>query len=92
MSLSAPSVVRPAPGVEASQFGADFVLLDGSGKVLRGLNATASRVWALLDGVRSAEQIASVLAGEFQVTEAQALADTLSFLQALLDKGLVARV
>jgi hypothetical protein len=54
------------------------------------LNPVAIKVFGLLDGERSAEQIASQVAEEFEVSEAQALQDVNSFLAELKSHGMLA--
>ena len=75
MSVSAASILSPAPGVEASHFAGETILLDAEGQQLRGLNVTGGRVWNLLDGSRSLAQVAEVLAGEYGVDEERVLKD-----------------
>ncbi len=83
--LSRTSVPRRRPGVEVEVVGDQAVMLDASGTVARGLNASAAKVWALIDGERSVAQIAEGLEGEGDVE-----ADVLAFLTALLERGLIA--
>ena len=61
-------------------------------KVLRGLNPVGSRVWELIDGRRSVEEIIEVIVQEFEVVPAEAGEDVRRFVQELLDKGLVTHV
>ena len=68
----------------------EAVILSLDTKVLRGLNAVGSRVWDLIDGRRSVEDIVGVIVAEFDVTQPQAAADVGAFLRELVDKGLVA--
>jgi pyrroloquinoline quinone biosynthesis protein D len=89
MMLSAASVPARAPGSDSSRVGQDYVVLDSEGKVLRGLNPSAARVWELIDGALSAEQIAGRIADEFEVPAPRALSDVLSFLEVLSSKKLV---
>ena len=84
MTLSPSSVPRRRPGVEVEQVGDQAVMLDASGTVARGLNATAARVWGLIDGRRTVAQIAAELQGEGDVE-----GDVLAFLAALLERGLI---
>lgn len=53
------------------------------------LNEVGGRIWSLLDGTRTPEDIARVLTSEYDVTEEQALADVLEFLEELDDAGLL---
>jgi hypothetical protein len=65
------------------------VLLDSSGRLLRALNGTGSRVWELVDGARPARLIAHELAGELQASADCVLEDVLAFLSQLADRSLV---
>jgi hypothetical protein len=68
----------------------EAVILSLDTKILRGLNAVGSRVWDLIDGKRTVEEIVDVIVAEFDVTRAEAAADVASFVGQLIDKGLVA--
>jgi hypothetical protein len=59
-------------------------MLDAGGTVARGLNATAARVWELIDGRRTVGEIAVELHGEGDVSS-----DVLAFCGALLERGLI---
>lgn len=67
----------------------EAVILSMDTKVLRGLNAVGSRVWELIDGRRSVDEIADVIAREFTTERATAAADVQAFVKDLLDRSLV---
>lgn len=67
----------------------EAVILSLDTKVFRGLNAVGSRVWELIDGRRSVDEIARVIAGEFRVASDAAARDVRAFVEQLLAKGLV---
>jgi len=54
------------------------------------LNEVGTRIWALIDGERTAEQIARIIASEYEVSREVALSDILEFLQELRAAGLLA--
>jgi hypothetical protein len=54
------------------------------------LNPVAIKVFGLLDGEHSLEQIASLVAEEFEVSEEQALQDVNGFLDELKSHGMLA--
>jgi pyrroloquinoline quinone biosynthesis protein D len=89
VNVAADSVLKKVVGADGSRFGADFVVLDPSGRTLRGLNTTAARVWALLDGQRSVREIAETIAADFKVQPERVLDDVIAFVSALSDKCLV---
>ena len=68
----------------------EAVILSMDTKVFRGLNAVGSRVWELIDGRRSVDEIARQIVEEFQVAPADAARDVSAFIEQLLAKGLVA--
>jgi hypothetical protein len=70
----------------------EAVILSMDTKVLRGLNPVGSRIWDLIDGQRSLEQIVQVILQEFDVTPGEATRDVQAFIQDLLDRGLVTPV
>ena len=53
------------------------------------LNPVGSRVFALIDGHRSVDEIARVIADEFDVTAEQAISDVDVFLFELEEQGMV---
>jgi hypothetical protein len=67
----------------------EAVILSLDTKVLRGLNTVGSRVWDLIDGRRTLDDIVDVVVAEFDVDRAQAAQDVETFLRQLIDKGLV---
>lgn len=82
-------VLARTPGAEGMAVGADFLVLDGRGQMLRGLNDTGATIWGLLDGRRSVEQIAAVLAERHGAPPDQVLPDVIAFLEQLQERGLV---
>ena len=83
MTLTAQSVPRKKPGAELVLVDGQAVMLDASGTVARGFNASAARVWELIDGVRTAAHIAEELHAHARVE------DVLGFLEAPREKGLI---
>jgi hypothetical protein len=67
----------------------EMVLLIGAEQKLVGLNPVAARIWSLVNGSRTASDIAETLVGEFEGQREVMLADALSFLDQLLTRGLV---
>jgi hypothetical protein len=66
-----------------------LVVLPGRAEV-KVLNPVAIKVFDLLDGRHSAEQIAGKVCEEFEVGEEQALADVRSFIDELESHGMLA--
>ena len=67
----------------------EAVILSMETKIFRGLNAVGSRVWELIDGRRTVDEITTVIVGEFQVTPDVAARDVCVFIEDLLAKRLV---
>jgi pyrroloquinoline quinone biosynthesis protein D len=95
MSFAADNVPRRASGAAGQRFGDEFVVLDPAGRMLRGFNETAARVWELCDGLRTARQVAQQVVVDFETDAApvpdveQVLQDTLRFLSELVGHGLI---
>jgi pyrroloquinoline quinone biosynthesis protein D len=87
--VDAENVPQKTPEVDFSKVGAEFVVLDAEGRVLRGLNPTGARIWELIDGRRSLAQIAGCVAVEFRVTSERALQDVIPFVEQLASKKLL---
>ena len=67
----------------------EAVILAMDTKVFRGLNAVGSRVWELIDGRRSVDEIGAAIANEFEVAPEVAARDVSAFVGELLARGLV---
>ena len=55
------------------------------------LNGTGSRVWDLIDGQRSRDEIAGIIAEEYEVTLDEARKDVSDFIEALKENGMLAQ-
>jgi pyrroloquinoline quinone biosynthesis protein D len=82
-------VPRLVPGVETSRLGDEFVVLDGQGQMVRSLNPIGARVFELMDGVRTAEEISGVIASELSVPLDRARRDVMQLLGTLSESNLV---
>lgn len=67
----------------------EVVIISPEDSVLHELNATASFIWKQATGETSTEEISARLAGEFEVSEEMALADTREMVQYLTEKKLL---
>jgi pyrroloquinoline quinone biosynthesis protein D len=83
------SIVRRKSGAESTRLGRDCVVLDSTGEMLRGLNGTAARVWELADGRKSIGEISSEIALEYTAPVQRVLKDVVSFVERLLEMGLL---
>lgn len=82
-------IVARSPATAWRLIEGEAVILSMDTKVFRGLNAVSSRVWELIDGRRSVDEIAQLIAHEFQVAPDVAARDVRAFMEELLAKGLV---
>ncbi len=67
----------------------EAVLLDLDARRVLGLNATGSFVWGLLDGRRTAADLAAAVASRFAVAPERARADVDAFLALLHGRGFI---
>lgn len=75
--------------VRAQQLEDQMVILDLSSGIYFGLNQVGSRIWDLIKQGRALGEIATVVAGEFDVTAAEVEADTLELANELLSRKLI---
>ncbi len=85
-------IVSKAPATAWRVIEGEAVILSMDTKVLRGLNPVGSRVWELIDGQRSVEEIVGVIVQEFDVGQEAAARDVGDFVRELLAKSLVTRL
>src|SRR5581483_1521330 len=82
-------IVTRNPATAWRVIAGEAVVLSLDSKTLRGLNPVGSRVWELIDGRRSTDEIAARLVQEFDVDLARALQEVDVFVRQLLAKGLL---
>jgi len=87
--LTADSRLIAREGVVSRQVEQETVLVLPEQGQVKVLNPVGGLIWSLLDGRRSAAAIAESVCRQFTVEPAQAQADTLAFLEDLLERGLV---
>jgi hypothetical protein len=79
---------RRPEAVSRNVEGQEVVVLPLIGEI-QVLNAVGARIWSLIDGKRSVDEIARTIESEFTVDEPTARADTLKFLGTLRDRDLL---
>lgn len=87
--LALESYPQPSPAALAQPIGDELVLLLPQQGSVRAINAVGRRIWELADGSRSVREIAATISREYDVTQAQAEADTLHFVGVLMQRGLL---
>jgi len=83
------ALVVAAPEQLSTTLGDDVVILGLRDSVYYGLSGPGTRIWQLLQTPRRVEEIASSIAGEFEVTREQVAADLQALLADLEARGLV---
>lgn len=68
----------------------ETVIISPEESIMHQLNPTGSFIWKQIDGRRTAEEIAALLAGEYDVSLETAITDTCELLEQLSAKKLVA--
>ena len=79
---------RHPEAVSRNVEGQEVVVLPLVGEI-QVLNAVGARIWSLIDGKRSAAEIARAIEAEFAVDGATARTDTLKFLGTLRERDLL---
>lgn len=77
------------PRTASRVFSGEAVIISPAENVVRMLNPVGSRIWELADGTRTAEEIAAVLAQEFDVDLPQARSSVATFVDELVGKELL---
>lgn len=78
-----------ADNVAARIYGSDAVIISPDEGVVRMLNPTATRIWQLVDGSRSVDEIVTIMTAEFDVELSQARQSVIRLLTELSDKQLI---
>lgn len=95
--LEGTSVFRRTPDVVCRGVGAESILVPirnnvGNLDFVYTLSPVAARIWSLLDGTKTAEEIAGVICAEYDVDRETAMADLATLIQDLAGVSLVSRV
>ena len=77
------------PRTASRSFAGEVVIVDTIANRVRMLNSVGSRIWELADGTRSVDEIAAMLAREFEVDLAHARHSVDTFLDELAQKELL---
>lgn len=81
--------LTPGPRVLAQQVGEEAVLLDLASECYFGLDPVGARAWQLLQQQSSLATVYEQMRVEFAVAPERLRADLVSFVQKLLDTGLI---
>ena len=86
-TLNAPWQKNPA--LAWREIDDETVIISPTESVMHELNETGSFLWKNIDGLRTAAELAAMLAAEYEVTPGAALADTEALLQQLASSKLL---
>jgi hypothetical protein len=92
LPLSKESVLRRADRTAWQSFDNRVVVLDIPSRTLFGLNPTASRVWQQLDGARSLDAIAQLIAHTYGEPQARVCRELIAFAEELISRGCIEQV
>ena len=88
-AVTSVTVAHPHPGVIVQPVPQGVLLLDMDSGEYYSLEETGGRVWMLCDGVRTAEQVAGLLAEEFDVSVDVVREDVVEVLTDMVSAGLL---
>jgi len=89
MNVPGAGVWQKNPSLAWREIDEETIIISPSESVMHELNNTGSFIWRNIDGHRRAEDLATLLTEQYEVTQETALADTLSLLQELSARKLV---
>jgi len=89
MSGAARVLWQKNPALAWREIEEDTVIISPTESVMHELNDTGSFIWNNIDGRRSVQEIAALLAEGYEVTPEVALADTESLLEELASRKLI---
>ncbi len=90
MTGTGASVPRKHPDAASRVYGGDALIVLPGQSSFKILNTTGSRIWDLIDGSKTVEEIAEVIEREYDVTFDQALEDVCEFTSELEAHGMLA--
>lgn len=89
MTVAANGIWQKNPALAWREIENETVIISPAENVMHELNDTGSLLWRSVDGRRSAEELAALLAEQYDVTAEVALADTLELLDELSRRRLL---
>jgi hypothetical protein len=89
MNVRLEDVFRQNEETASREIGGLAYVVDSATVELHGFNEVATRVWALLDGIRSVGEIVTIILEEYDVDRYAAETDVLELLEDLSSKRLV---
>lgn len=83
------ATVRRAVRLLEAELDSELIALDVDRGACYGFNATATRVWALIEQPKRLSEIRDALLGEYEIDEETCLSDLAGLVEILAAKGLV---
>lgn len=77
------------PATASRIYSGEAVIITPAENTVRMFNTSGSRIWELADGTRTVDEIAAMLAQEYEVTPEIAQASVERFMKELAEKGLL---
>jgi hypothetical protein len=87
--LAPTSIPRQHPEIVARILENEAVLVLPVRGQVKVLNELGSRIWSLIDGIRTNNDIVQLLHNEFDVTLETLTMDTFAFIEQLADRGMI---
>jgi hypothetical protein len=85
------ALLRRSPGAAYRIYDGEGVIVQAETMEVRVVNPTGARVWELVDGQRTVEEVVELICREFDASREDAERDVLEFLDRLEACGLVQR-
>ena len=82
-------VVAHTPGVVSRMVDGEAVLVDPKKGMVRVLNPAGARIWEMIDGRRTVAELAADIAAEYGIEASRAEADTITFCEDLVRRGVL---
>ena len=82
-------VVAHTPGVVSRMVDGEAVLVDPKKGMVRVLNPAGARIWEMIDGRRTVAELAADIAAEYGIEASRAEADTTTFCDDLVRRGVL---
>ncbi len=77
-------------GFTVREIDTEMILVGEKGNVLHSLNETGSFIWSRIDGAIDMDGLLELVCREYDVPQEAALADLVSFIGTLAEKGIIA--
>ena len=88
--LTLTSKISRNPDVAFTQIDDDLVMMSPKDSLFYGINAVGTEIWSSLEfNPRSLSEICGLIQRDFAVTEAQCIADSIQFVNAMVEQDML---